>query len=109
MAVIEKHLHEHFAKLAEGGGTEEPLADNNTAPTETSSLRAPQTSGPPFARVNSVVSGSPADSAGLKAGDVIRHFGYVNIGNHDNLRRVSECVQGNEGVSYSSNAQLHKS
>ena len=54
--------------------------------------------GPPFARVNSVVEGSPADSAGLKANDEIRNFGYVDIANNDNLRRVGECVQGNEGV-----------
>lgn len=98
MNVIEKHIHEHFAKLAESGGGEDPVI-NGTAPTpETTSIQAPQVSGPPFAKVNSVVSGSPAESAGLKAGDLIRNFGYVNIGNHDNLRRVGECVQGNEGV-----------
>lgn len=97
MNVIEKHIHEHFAKLAESGGGEDPVI-NGTAPTpETTSIQAPQVSGPPFAKVNSVVSGSPAESAGLKAGDLIRNFGYVNIGNHDNLRRVGECVQGNEG------------
>jgi 26S proteasome non-ATPase regulatory subunit 9 len=46
-----------------------------------------------------VVSGSPADSAGLKAGDEVRNFGYVNHTNHEGLRRVGECVQSNEGVS----------
>lgn len=64
-----------------------------------SSSQAPQPSRPPFAKVNSVVSGSPAESAGLKAGDLIRNFGYVNHTNHDGLKRVGECVQGNEGVS----------
>jgi len=36
----------------------------------------------------------------LKAGDEIRVFGYVNKSNHDNLKKVAECVQGNEGVGY---------
>ena len=45
------------------------------------------------------MAGSPADAAGLKAGDEIRVFGYANNTNHDELKRVAECVQGNEGVS----------
>lgn len=98
MSVIEKHIHEHFARLAESGGKEEPATNG-----EPSSIHAPQPLpqelSPPFAKVNSVVAGSPADSAGMKAGDEIRTFGYVNIGNHDGLKRVAECVQGNEGVS----------
>lgn len=102
MTVIEKHIHEHFARLAENGGGDEPTT-NGTTPTAAATPvpRAPQASGPPFAKVNSVVPRSPAESAGLKAGDLIRNFGYVNVGNHDNLRRVGECVQGNEGVRYS--------
>jgi 26S proteasome non-ATPase regulatory subunit 9 len=99
MTVIEKHIHEHFARLAEEGSTDEPMANGiqqgtNVLPTES----APQVLGPPFATVNSVVAGGPADSAGLKAGDEIRNFGYVNHTNHDGLWRVGECVQGNEGV-----------
>ena len=99
MSVIEKHIHEHFARLAEEGPTEEPTV-NGTHANEATSSPPPvvQSLGPPFARVNSVVEGSPADSAGLKANDEIRNFGYVDIANHDNLRRVGECVQGNEGV-----------
>ena len=100
MNVIEKHIHEHFASLAENGSTDEPMTDG-TSITDTPNVPAPPVLGPPFAKVNSVVAGSPADSAGLKAGDEIRNFGYVNIANHDGLRRVGECVQGNEGVSLS--------
>jgi 26S proteasome non-ATPase regulatory subunit 9 len=59
----------------------------------------PETLEVPFAKVNSVVADSPADTAGLKAGDEIRNFGYVNKSNHDGLKKVAECVQGNEGVS----------
>ena len=99
MSVIEKHIHEHFAKLAEDGPMEEATTNgihlNGDTPLPT---RTFQTLGPPFARVNTVVSGSPAESAGLKTGDEIRNFGYVSIANHDGLRRVGECVQGNEGV-----------
>lgn len=93
----EKFLHEHFANvsddespaLATGASTSAgPLPDSDTAILDE-----------PFAKVNSVASGSPAEQAGLKAGDEIRNFGYVNRANHDNLKKVGECVQGNEGVS----------
>jgi 26S proteasome non-ATPase regulatory subunit 9 len=101
MNVIEKHIHEHFASLAANGVPDEPMTDVVSQNTETPALRPPpsQAAGPPFAKVNSVIEGSPAESAGLKAGDEIRNFGYVNSTNHDGLRRVGECVQGNEGVS----------
>ena len=51
-----------------------------------------------FAKVNSVVAGSPADEAGLKAGDKLRSFGTVNWMNHEKLSKVAEVVQRNEGV-----------
>ena len=95
MNAIEKHLHEHFATLQ----------DHDDAPSATTSGPGmlgdsiPDTLDEPFARVNSVVPSSPADAAGLKAGDEIRNFGYVNRANHDNLKKVAECVQGNQGVS----------
>jgi 26S proteasome non-ATPase regulatory subunit 9 len=93
MNAIEKHLHEHFATLQ----------DHNDTPSATTTGPGmlgdsiPETLDEPFAKVNSVVPGSPADSAGLKAGDEIRNFGYVNRANHDNLKKVAECVQGNQG------------
>jgi len=97
MSVIEKHIHEHFARLAEEGSTEEPTTNGVHSSSDILPSRSvPQALGPPFAKVNSVVADSPADSAGLKAGDEIRNFGYVNISNHEGLRRVGECVQGNE-------------
>ncbi|KAI1429993.1 hypothetical protein F5Y12DRAFT_793137 [Xylaria sp. FL1777] len=95
MNVIEKYLHEHFASLQ---------STNDVASTATPVDRAtmmgdalPETLEVPFAKVNSVVADSPADDAGLKAGDEIRNFGYVNKSNHDGLKKVAECVQGNEG------------
>ena len=100
MNVIEKHIHEHFARLAEDGPAEETVT-NGVPPSLNGALpsRPAQALGIPFAKVNSVESGSPAYSAGLNAGDEIRNFGYVNHANHEGLRRVGECVQGNEGVS----------
>ncbi|KAH8603062.1 26S proteasome non-ATPase regulatory subunit 9 [Bisporella sp. PMI_857] len=98
MSVIEKHIHEHFARLAEEGQTDEPVTNGLQQNGEVLSLpTVVQPLGPPFARVNSVVAGSPADTAGLRANDEIRNFGYVDIANHNGLRRVGECVQGNEG------------
>ncbi|KAH9221677.1 26S proteasome non-ATPase-like protein regulatory subunit 9 [Leptodontidium sp. 2 PMI_412] len=97
MAVIEKHIHEHFARLAENGPEDEPMANGSSSTAEFPSSSEPQVLSPPFAKVNSVVAASPAESAGLKAGDQIRVFGYVNNTNHDELKRVAECVQGNEG------------
>jgi len=94
MGIIEKRLHEHFASIEDD--------DTETGPTnaDISMLRdaVPETLDRPFAKVNTVVDNSPAAAAGLKAGDLIRSFGYVNLENHDNLRKVAECVQGNEGV-----------
>lgn len=94
MNVIEKHLHEHFASLQDT----EDIAPTSTGRAEMLGDSIPTTLEEPFAKVNSVVAGSPAESAGLKPGDQIRNFGYVNKGNHDGLKKVAECVQGNEGV-----------
>ena len=96
MAVIESTVHAHFANAS----SLPPTTDTTTNPSSTSSIpsRPIQTIlEPPFAKVNSVSENSPAATAGLKAGDQIRNFGYVNHENHNGLRRVAECVQGNEG------------
>lgn len=93
MALIEKRLHEHFASVQDD-------EESTPIPTDQSALlpdSVPEVLEQPFAKVNSVVENSPAAAAGLKAGDLIRSFGYVNRSNHDNLRKVAECVQGNEG------------
>lgn len=96
MALIETRLHEHFASL------EDDDAESTAAPAtiDTSMPRDSvlETLDQPFAKVNTVVDNSPAATADLKPGDLIRNFGYVNIENHDGLKKVAECVQGNEGV-----------
>lgn len=94
MSKIEDGLHNHHAQARslpalQAGST------SQTPATSASSLEAP------FAKVNSVVAGSPAEDAGLKAGDKIRRFGDVDWINHEKLSKVAETVQRNEGVSQS--------
>ncbi|KAI0515268.1 hypothetical protein F5B22DRAFT_194862 [Xylaria bambusicola] len=95
MNAIEKHLHEHFASLQAADNESSTTMPENGATMMGDTL--PETLEVPFAKVNSVVSESPAATAGLKPGDEIRNFGYVNKSNHDGLKKVAECVQGNEG------------
>ncbi|ERT02205.1 hypothetical protein HMPREF1624_00503 [Sporothrix schenckii ATCC 58251] len=98
MGVIEKFLHEHFASLDADATGAQDRADNAGAPAaQILPDSVPEALEPPFAKVNSVVHGSPAADAGLQAGDQIRSFGYVNHANHDGLKKVGECVAGNEG------------
>lgn len=40
--------------------------------------------------------GSPADTAGMKAGDKVTRFGYVDWTNHERLSKVAQVVQSNE-------------
>jgi 26S proteasome non-ATPase regulatory subunit 9 len=96
MAVVEKFLHEHFANLDDNAPEPASLLSTGAARPATESHVLQE----PFAKVNTVAEGSPAQSAGLQPGDEIRVFGYVDRSNHDNLKRVGECVQGNEDVSY---------
>ena len=90
---IEQEVHAHFAEAAnrpDGTGAVETIA----------SISGPSQSNDevPFAKVNSVVPGSPADVAGVKPGDKIIRFGTADWMNHDKLAKVSEIVLQNEGV-----------
>ena len=95
---IEKGLHDHHASLqaAEAMKPQTPPTPINV--TQTQPGEAPET---PFAKVNALENGSPANEAGLRAGDKIRTFGSANWMNHEHLRKVGEVVQRNEGVSIS--------
>lgn len=94
MSRIEKGLHEHHARPAE-----QAQRDPDAARQALDSFRAPPAAlEAPFAKVNSVVADSPADAAGLKVGDTITKFGWVDWTNHERLSRVAEAVSQNEGV-----------
>jgi len=96
MSRIEKGLHEHHARLAE-------QAQNNNAGAASQAQGLFGAAAPvleaPFAKVNSVATDSPADAAGLRVGDNITKFGWVDWTNHERLSRVAEAVSQNEGVS----------
>lgn len=95
MALVEKHIHQRFASLEDDTVPPPPVFVESA----TASDAEPAVLQAPFAKVNTVAEGSPADVAGMKPGDEIRSFGYVDSTNHDDLKRVAEVVQGNEGVS----------
>lgn len=100
MARIEKHIHEHFASLAEGAAdAPASSSDPGDAARPEPALRdyVPEQLADPFAKINTVAPGSPAASAGLQPGDLIRNFGYVDAANHDQLKKVAECVQASAG------------
>ena len=99
MIRIEEALHQHHATLQASDAVKESSPGQPAQPSasiETPGLTIDET---PFARVNTVDSQSPAHDAGLKAGDKIRSFGSANWMNHENLRKLAEVVQRNEGVS----------
>ncbi|KAH8723261.1 hypothetical protein GQ44DRAFT_710867 [Phaeosphaeriaceae sp. PMI808] len=94
MSHIEKGLHAHHARLAEQAQGNAAAAGQAQAASgaPSAALEAP------FAKVNSVVADSPADAAGLRVGDTITKFGWVDWTNHERLSRVAEAVSQNEGL-----------
>ena len=98
MSKIELGLHEHHA-LYQASNPSSASESSQGASRSSSTAASQDPIGTPFARVNSVAPGSPADHAGLKAGDRIRKFGDVNWLNHEKLSKVAETVQRNQGVS----------
>ena len=99
MSHIEKGLHEHHARLQEQQSQANATPSGQGAQAAASGSTAPPALEPPFAKVNSVVAGSPAEAAGLQVGDNITKFGWVDWTNHDKLARLTQVVSQNEGVS----------
>ena len=92
---IEKGLHEHHANLqASDAFKTADAASSSAAPAVQSHPAIPLAL---FAKVDSVEPGSPANEAGLKAGDQIRMFGPAMSSNHERLRKLAEVVLQNLG------------
>ncbi|KXL49399.1 hypothetical protein M433DRAFT_65088 [Acidomyces richmondensis BFW] len=103
MAKLEDVVHQHFAEGKVPEGDLNALTDRGTRERTTmnelphvSNASSTSTSSNPFARVNSVERGSPADQAGLKVGDQVVRFGLVDYTNHERLNKVAQVVQQNE-------------
>ena len=99
MDKIEVGLHDHFASMASSQAQPARAPGSGTSTASSSAPSAADVLEVPFATVNSVAPGSPAEVAGLQIGDGIRRFGHVNWLNHEKLSRVAETVQRNEQVS----------
>ena len=98
MSKIEVGLHAHHASMqASMPSMQNPTTSSSQANRSFHNTASYQRA---FAKVNSVVAGSPASLAGLQAGDEITDFGNVNWINHEKLGKVAEVVQRNEGVRF---------
>lgn len=97
MDKIEKGLHEHHANLQAEAAKTPPEAEREPASESSTGSAPPLPPETPFAKVNSVEPESPANEAGLRAGDLIRRFGTAIWSNHERLRKVGEVVQQNLG------------
>lgn len=102
MARIEIALQEHWANPPhESHTTTTSSTPSASRSVSTQSHTVSEPTGRvevPFAKVNSVVPASPADTAGLKPGDKIIKFGNVDWMNHEKLSKVAQTVQQNEGM-----------
>ena len=100
MSQIEAGLHAHHASAAQLAPSASVTTISQVSNSSQNTHAAmPEHIGVPFAKVNSVVTGSPADRASLKAGDEITQFGNIDWMNHEKLTKVAETVQRNQGVS----------
>ncbi|KAI9882953.1 MAG: hypothetical protein M1823_005300 [Watsoniomyces obsoletus] len=95
MARIERGLHAHHASVAEA--EKQRLNARGSSTNDDDDSMTSDLVETPFAKVNTVVSGSPAEQAGLKASDEIRRFGNITWMNHEKLSKIAETVQRNEG------------
>ncbi|KAK0249469.1 putative 26S proteasome regulatory subunit [Friedmanniomyces endolithicus] len=97
MSKLEVAVQEQFAsgKALDVAQPARSQASTNGANAESGSSRGAVIE-PPFAKVNSVVPNSPAEEAGLRAGDKITRFGGANWTNHERLSKVAQVVQQNE-------------
>uniref|UniRef100_G3MSE1 26S proteasome non-ATPase regulatory subunit 9 n=1 Tax=Amblyomma maculatum TaxID=34609 RepID=G3MSE1_AMBMU len=99
MKDIERSLHAYHAQVSRNGAA----TATNTQAAETLDLQQlrgahGRASSPmPFAEVRNVENGSPAQEAGLSAGDKIIKFGSVNAGNFTDVSAIATVVQHSVG------------
>jgi 26S proteasome non-ATPase regulatory subunit 9 len=103
MRQLEEAVHKQFATgkaIDNAVRDDSPRITNNSTPSAPSGV-APTTVAhqPPFARINAVSPGGPAERAGLQPEDRLVVFGSVNFTNHERLGKVAQVVQQNENVS----------
>lgn len=98
MAKLEVAVQEQFAAAKDTASQSQTEA---TAAANAAASRAPSAPvlEPPFAKVNTVHPGSPADASGLRPEDRIVKFGTVNWTNHERLGKIAQVVQQSENVS----------
>lgn len=100
MAHIEQRLFEHFSRIRPFQFSS-PAAYTTVAATVARAILLEDASllaGPPFAKIESLVPGGPADQADLEVEDLITNWGGVNWLNHENLSKIQKVVHKNEGV-----------
>ena len=85
MVAIEKGLHSLHAQSREGIGAE--------SPTQVPEPQLPELPDA-FAKIDSVAGGSPAETAGIKSGDLVVIFGSVDAKNFKgNLKTIGDVVE----------------
>lgn len=104
LAAVEESISEEVVKQfssAKPNGSAPPTATTSTsAPRHTNGSHGESQPIPAvvFAVVNTVAPNSPAESAGLVAGDHIVQFGSLNAGNHDGLKKLPTVVHEGQEV-----------
>lgn len=85
MAGVENGHLKSFDKI--GDTSDVDMEENNDARGSDGHLNLP-----PFAKIDNVMNGSPAQEAGLKKDDLIVKFGTIDFSNNRNLRALGETV-----------------
>jgi 26S proteasome non-ATPase regulatory subunit 9 len=102
MSRLEVVIQARFAEMASEPAPASSSSSSSVPVRSSTSQSAQAATNTPFAKVNTVVSGSPAADSGLQIGDQITRFGSATWLNHDKLSKVAEIVAQNEGVSFPS-------
>ena len=94
MKIIEKTLHEHHQQLPLPN-PEKPVAQQQSS-TQTQQI-SPALLRAPFAKIDEIFPGSPAEKAGLQLGDMLLVFGHVD-GANGGLAAVPRAVSNGAPV-----------